>query len=598
VDLLKKTIAEPNGDKTVKIIGVQYRHGDRVEELFADSVVITTGGFANDHTESSLIKEFAPHLQSTPTTNGPWATGDGVKLCRAAGATLVDMDKIQLHPTGLIHPKKPADRTKFLGPEALRGSGGILLNQHGRRFVNELDLRSVVSAAIQKQGFEYPDAAGAFAAYIVLSAESVKLFGPASMGFYKDKIGLFWDARDISELATIIKCDVETLRNTLSAYEAARCAGICESTGKSVFPSRVCPESGPFIVGVVTPSIHYTMGGVSINAAAEVQFVDETKQRGFFGRKRPILGLFAAGEVTSGVHGANRLGGNSLLECVVFGRIAGDRAATVLQKTSQALHVDEWTYVTVREIRDEALFGHGSAVIRFNLPGAMQHSGIKIGQFVAIRGEWEGEQLVGYYSPITLPHDYGVIGLLVRTDKGGLKDWLKALRPGDAVMIKGCGGLTIDADASTKSLLFKGEKVRRFGLVAGGTGIAPMIQILRATTSKPYIDNVDEISLVYAAETVEELTYRDVLENFERESKGKFKCHFVLNNPPAGWIQGVGFIDRGVLTACLPRHSDDLLICICGPPVMQRVVRSILVDKLKHRADRVRTVDDPEMAKL
>ena len=122
-----------------------------------------------------------------------------------------------------------------------------------------------------------------------------------------------------------------------------------------------------------------------------------------FEHARPILGLFGAGEVTGGVHGQNRLGGNSLLECVVFGRIAGDRAATILQKRANALSTDEWTPVVVSEVRAGDQFGSGSRVLRFNLPGAIQRTGLALGQFIGIRGEWDGQQLIGYYSPITLP---------------------------------------------------------------------------------------------------------------------------------------------------------------------------------------------------
>lgn len=111
----------------------------------------------------------------------------------------------------------------------------------------------------------------------------------------------------------------------------------CPSTGKNVFPCVLGPQ-GPFYVAYVTPSIHYTMGGCFITPSAEIL---SSETDGLTKTHQPILGLFGAGEVTGGVHGKNRLGGNSLLECVVFGRIAGDRAATVLQKKDSGLSMNK-----------------------------------------------------------------------------------------------------------------------------------------------------------------------------------------------------------------------------------------------------------------
>lgn len=125
--LLVTEFIDVDGALRKRVRGVRYLAVDAKEateiELEADSVILASGGFANDHTTSSLLREFVPGLETTPTTNGPFATGDGVKMARAAGAVLVDMDKVQLHPTGFINPKDPTNTTKFLGPEALRGSG-------------------------------------------------------------------------------------------------------------------------------------------------------------------------------------------------------------------------------------------------------------------------------------------------------------------------------------------------------------------------------------------------------------------------------------------------------------------------------------------
>jgi succinate dehydrogenase/fumarate reductase flavoprotein subunit len=296
-----QTSSEVDGGVRVEVHGVRYiqseastdphhiipagceESGELSErELKSDAVILATGGFSNDHNSpDSLIKAHAPHLLGIATTNGQFATGDGVKMASAIGALLVDMDKLQLHPTGFIDPKDPGNATKFLGPEALRGSGGVLINTCGQRFVNELDLRSVVSNAIIDQKDVYPGANGAKFAFCVLNEAAMKLFGPAAMSFYKDKQGLVSKVADLDGLAEHIhaaavksatdsnKSDTpsqatikEQLTEALSAYEKVAKSGkgaVCPTTNKSVFPCVVGTE-GPFYVSLVTPSIHYTMG--------------------------------------------------------------------------------------------------------------------------------------------------------------------------------------------------------------------------------------------------------------------------------------------------------------------------------------------------
>jgi flavocytochrome c len=586
----------PDGVVLKFVTGVRIAQKDEpAMTLNADAVILATGGFSNDHTASSLLQQYAPQLSSFPTTNGVWATGDGVKMARELGVALVDMDKVQLHPTGLIDPKDPANRTKYLGPEALRGSGGVLLNKKGERFVNELDLRSVVSQAIIAQDNVYPNSGGSKFAYCVLNEAAAKLFGKNSLGFYWHRLGLFEKVDNVSALAKLIGCPEATLTATLKTYEELSSKKLhpCPLTGKNVFPC-VLGAQGPFYVALVTPSIHYTMGGCLISPSAEVQTLDTT---GITPVRRSIRGLFGAGEVTGGVHGKNRLGGNSLLECVVFGKIAGDRAATILQKQKTALSMTEWKTVVLREVREGGVYGAGSRVLRFNLPGALQTTGLALGQFIGIRGDWDGQQLLGYYSPITLPDDVGVIGILARADKGRLAEWISALQPGDAVEMKACGGLVIERRFAARHLFFRGHKIRRLALIGGGTGVAPMLQIVRAALKKPFIDNIESIHFIYAAEDVSELTYRQLLESYENSyGADKFKCYFVLNNPPAHWTDGVGFVDGALLRSAVQSPSNDLLVAICGPPIMQRVVKGSLAS-LGYNMNLVRTVDEPEPAK-
>lgn len=127
---------ECDGDGAKTVTGVRWINtegeGGQVEqEMKADAVVLCTGGFGFDQSEDGLLLKYRPDLKGVPTTNGPHAVGDGMRIGERLGAALVDMDKVQLHPTGFINPKDPTNNTKFLAPEAVRGSGAILVNSNG-----------------------------------------------------------------------------------------------------------------------------------------------------------------------------------------------------------------------------------------------------------------------------------------------------------------------------------------------------------------------------------------------------------------------------------------------------------------------------------
>jgi len=144
----------------------------------------------------------------------------------------------------------------------------------------------------------------------------IQRFGSGAVGFYKFK-GLIEDVGSVDQVAIKLGVDAGILRETIESYQTAAAAGE-DQLGKVSFPTAFS-ENDHFYVAYITPSLHYCMGGLEINEAAQVLKAGT--------EKRPVPGLFAAGEVTGGVHGANRLGGNSLLECVVYGRISGQHAA-------------------------------------------------------------------------------------------------------------------------------------------------------------------------------------------------------------------------------------------------------------------------------
>lgn len=135
-----------------RVVGVEYTDPKGAVSKAYGPVILATGGYAADFTESSFIKQYRPELYELPTTNGDHSTGDGHKMALAIGASAIDMEKIQVHPTGLVDPKDENAKVKFLAAEALRGVGGLLLDNEGQRFCDELGRRDYVTGKIWESG--------------------------------------------------------------------------------------------------------------------------------------------------------------------------------------------------------------------------------------------------------------------------------------------------------------------------------------------------------------------------------------------------------------------------------------------------------------
>ena len=309
-------------EKNNKIYGLKYKNQNIQKEniIYCDAIILTTGGYGHDFGEKGFLKEFAPQIMKFPSTNGHQSTGSGIKLGREIGADLVDMQQIQVHPTGFVDLKNRFAKDKFLAPELLRGVGGILINEYGERFCNELGTRDYVTNKIKenckKQDINTLDQ---YECFLLMNEEMAIEFGH-NFNYYKDVKGFILEHKNFYELAKHINVDYSKLENTIKQYNDAYDKKI-DQFNKTTFSYKFDINNKIYSM-VITPSIHYTMGGLRINSKAEVININGSK----------IYGLYAAGEVTGGVHGGNRLGGNSLAECGVFGRIAADSAVNYISE--------------------------------------------------------------------------------------------------------------------------------------------------------------------------------------------------------------------------------------------------------------------------
>jgi succinate dehydrogenase/fumarate reductase flavoprotein subunit len=178
-----------------------------------------------------------------------------------------------VHPTGLVNPADPSNLSKFLGPEALRGCGGIMLNQDGRRFVDELGTREYVTQEIFAKckplpGAKLASGADQIVSFTVMNEEAAQSFGKAMLSFYLNK-GFFKMYSSAKAFAEEQNIDPAVVEETLVKYSASAAAGKDEF-GKTCFPVKRYNPDQTLYVCITTPVIHYTMGGLKINSSAEV----------------------------------------------------------------------------------------------------------------------------------------------------------------------------------------------------------------------------------------------------------------------------------------------------------------------------------------
>ena len=260
----------------------------------AKAVILTSGGFGAN---MDMVVEYKPELKGFMTTNAPGILGQGIKMAQAIGADTVDMDQIQIHPTVQYD-------SASLITEGLRGDGAVLINSEGKRFIDEVGTRDVVSAAEIAQPGSY--------SWLIIDQKMVD-DSSVIQGYIKK--GYTFEGKTYEELAEQIGVDGAALAETMNTWNGYVEAKNDPDFGRTSFADKL--DTAPYYAIKVTAGVHHTMGGLKINTNTEV--LNENGEI--------IPGLFAAGEVTGGVHGANRLGGNAVADFTVFGRIAGAAAS-------------------------------------------------------------------------------------------------------------------------------------------------------------------------------------------------------------------------------------------------------------------------------
>lgn len=291
-------------DGTVKGVNAE-RNGGKVTLHAEKGVVLAAGGFGANVEMREQYNTLWPSLKDVKTTNHTGATGDGIVMAEEINASVIGMEQIQLLPMG-----DPA--TGSLSGNIEQGvQNRIFVNKEGNRFVDEGARRDVMTKALMEQTDSYM--------WVIVDKHSYPT-GDTINNFNESidslvESGRAYKADTLEELAELIGVDPENFVKSVETFNQAVEGSTQDPFGRTLFADKI--DTAPFYAGARVPTVHHTMGGVEINELSQVVDVNG----------KVIKGLYAAGEVTGGIHGSNRLGGNALADITVFGRIAGESAA-------------------------------------------------------------------------------------------------------------------------------------------------------------------------------------------------------------------------------------------------------------------------------
>lgn len=288
------------------VVGVEAEqpNGTKVILHANKGVILATGGFGSN---TAMVQEYNNYWESIPnnakTTNASGSMGEGIVMATAVGADLTGMGFAQMMPVS-----DPKTGDLFTGLIPRFASSYIFVNKEGKRFVDEGAERD----ALAKAAFAQTDGLFYMIADADIAEEAKWLTNPE----VEVENGRAYKADTLEELAKLIKVDPATLVKEMEKYNSYVDSGIDPEFGKSSFLQKV--DTAPYYATPRSPAIHHTMGGLVIDAGTHVLTKDGSI----------IPGLYAAGEVTGGIHAGNRLGGNAIADITVNGRIAGKNAAT------------------------------------------------------------------------------------------------------------------------------------------------------------------------------------------------------------------------------------------------------------------------------
>ncbi|KAL1296657.1 hypothetical protein AAFC00_000138 [Neodothiora populina] len=243
-------------------------------------------------------------------------------------------------------------------------------------------------------------------------------------------------------------------------------------------------------------------------------------------------------------------------------------------------------------LTEKTVLSHNTAIYRFELPSANSILGLPTGQHISLgatlpvtdpkTGVTAQKEILRSYTPITDDTTPGHFDLLVKSyPTGNISKFLAEMKIGDKMKVKGPKG----------AMSYSPNMVKRFGMIAGGTGITPMLQITKAIIRGRSSGDKTEVDLIFANVNPEDILLKDELDQLAAQDKG-FRVHYVLNNPPEGWTGGVGFVTADMIKERLPAPSPDMKLLVCGPPPMVSAMKKAAEGLGYNKARPVSKLDD------
>ncbi|KDQ63812.1 hypothetical protein JAAARDRAFT_119693 [Jaapia argillacea MUCL 33604] len=225
-------------------------------------------------------------------------------------------------------------------------------------------------------------------------------------------------------------------------------------------------------------------------------------------------------------------------------------------------------------LKEKIVISPNTALYRFALPHPEDILGLPIGQHISVSAEINGKDIMRSYTPTSSDDDLGHFDLLIKSyEKGNISRYVSLLQIGQKIRVKGPKG----------QFKYHPSLTREIGMIAGGTGITPVLQIIRAALKNPL--DLTKLSLIYANVNFEDILLKKELDELAAKHPRRFKVYYVLNNAPEGWRGGVGFVSKDQIAEHLPPTDHNIKILMCGPPPMMNAMKKHL-DELKYPAPR------------
>jgi len=257
--------------------------------------------------------------------------------------------------------------------------------------------------------------------------------------------------------------------------------------------------------------------------------------------------------------------------------------ATSKPKARPALDAQKWQQFPLKEVEK---ISPNTAIYRFALPKPTDVLGLPIGQHISVQAEIDGKQVMRSYTPTSSDDDKGHFDLLIKTyPTGNISRFVQNMKIGEPLTVKGPKGqMNYNADLALK-----------IGMICGGTGITPMLQIIRAALKNPL--DLTTISLIYANVNPDDILLKAELDELAAKHPQRFQVYYVLNNPPEKWDGGVGFVSAEMIKERCPEPSSvpaAMKIMMCGPPPMITAMKKHL-DTLGYEKPRTVSKKDDQV---